>query len=1681
MPLFDEGFRAEAARLEKAVQQRRAADLAVRDLTPQIASRIREVGQLYPWLNTGLAYSLGRFFDDSTQDELLRIAGNAALVARHDPEAYAQIISQQDDGTVKAGDVKKAPGFMGRVTSLGKGALRGVTAAMNMPVEAGEGAYRYITDVDSPMEGLKRAGGVAQFFQSPILGTTGLGGTGGRDAADAVVRQTEIGTLGMTVADNVRDKGVTGAFSDIDTGSGFFMGGKVKEAQVAKQREFGTITYPDGSVHARSIGRDVAGLFSEPGTKPYTVASGFVDLIKQVEGGKVIDSGFKSTKMAKRGMDLGPGKRAAAAVADAIRTGEAPKITSTDRLLDSIGAMRGRGIYTVDPRRAESWLSSEQGGKLTAKLAEIVDPLVMDRLTGGRLPADVLRDLVDTTDPTEMTRVLRGHLGVDIRQMPKVGRWQELGLEMRKSRLYTPALKRFAEAVPEQVVPLDDEREFLTQIRRWGANVKLGDDRISDYMQRALAVKGDFDEFARADRRAILDGLVQEAAVNLRDDLAETRPWLRRFAGQTEDEIDSFVKKLWGLESRNRPDASVMYWVDANGKNRSFIGASLGVDPKATAAWDARIAAGDAARASGSRNPWELTKAEFAGGELGADVLEAKKGQLAWDMASAGPLDKAKLAEHKAAVIEALESGKAVPREVLDEYPDLQRAFAPSADGLIDMPRRATPSNDADLARMAVPMPDVRTIRRTYDDPLFRATMKLKGVEGIEEMALRFQERWWKPTSILRVATMLRITLDSQMRMAHDNVTSIFHHPLDYITMALADTKLGSKVISPRFMVDAQGNPLGQLAALQDGFADLMTGSERSRNVYREGKKVITRDYAPLGRKANGEFDPGFFDAWHDNMASLHSSQVGKLTLASRDVEQAQEFFWKNMAGWREEFAKRLPGWTDEMATAEGRAKLLADGAVHGDEITAGHLLTRAGSDAYIADQWERMLHVTLGDPELRKAALEGVIDFGDTAWRFNETGGHLDELGNPVQRVSMSAGHGARDPRFTAVLEDRFSHLIDKQRFVGAQLIEDTGRKTAWNRATDWMFEHLYAATDNSLNRVPAYRQYVWRRIEEMSPYLRGDDADELIDAAMKAGIDKSRINQIRASIGTANHPERIDIAELNAIAKGHALTDVKDLLFDLHERSQFFDALRLIAPFGEAWREVMVRWPKYAVENPNVLRKVGLARQVGMDPEAAELVGADQWETNEETGEREHRGLVYKNTFGELMFAYPMSAQMLGMVGLPEQPMVGRVAGLNVGFEALPGVGPLASIPLAKLLPDNAAFDGFRDLVFPYGEPKGGVVDRGSQVFLPGWLRKIVDTDVRGMAATTMDAIRYRSSTGEFNVSGEGASPEEVTRLEAKAKRDAVLLSILRGVGQFVLPSSPTYEPQVQDKDAQTVMANTLARRLQQIREEHPDDYVQRFLDEHGQAAFATLQGDTTQVSPGGGLPPTKAAYEWLQKHGGVREEYEFAYGFFAPQGGDLDMDTYQRTIAWGERRQIDPKTLVELGNAMVARSVYYQVRDDVEARNKAAGRKSLTPTQSLQLYGIRQELEKRYPGYSAEGDPIPGTVAKATPEQVIDQLKRAVNDERLADSPVTKPMQDYLAALKVVEEKSVQHLGDGKVQGRPESWVTSTKPYAQSLRKALYDYGSALVEENPDFSSAWEMVFLRQFDTQLAKDGV
>lgn len=936
-----------------------------------------------------------------------------------------------------------------------------------------------------------------------------------------------------------------------------------------------------------------------------------------------------------------------------------------------------------------------------------------------------------------------------------------------------------------------------------------------------------------------------------------------------------------------------------------------------------------------------------------------------------------------------------------------------------------------------VPMPDVRGLRRLTSPEWSRRLTTARyfrdmraGRQGTEvpqalpwSMMIAAQDTVWKPFQLIRAAWTVRVVGEEQLRIVADGLEG-FNHPVGWIAWVAQRSR----------RTDALGNPFEEA----DQFVDAMaSGAMGFRDINVRGTRTVGAPRRFL-RDAVGASDRASYDRWWANSVAQRAADPISRRVARGldDLQAVKDWFY-------------FPGGNELF-----------------DVLADAHpaLLNRAVADRYI-DQLAEDIRILAGaDEAAGVAANDRVLAvFRDGHWTADDG-----------SRVTLNLDGEARvSPEFIRAL--RSQRDSGPLAVAGRDAIGETKQR---GLVVNYLFGLLGARPTNYLSRSPGFRQFYWQRMEEMMPLLTRDAQREAIDAAEAAGLGRQQIRRLREFAGRGSGGADLTVAD--ELAKGHALDDTRNLLYDLSEKSQFMDIHRLIFPFGEAWAEVLSRWlgPKgLLARNPRMIRRA----QQGIT-------------------EAREQGIFFQDENGEESFAYPATSAMLNMMGINSPTrLTGSAQGLNMAGQLMPGVGPWVQTGAAWYVPETADWRGVREFVLPYGDQNGTMF----RALAPPWAERMVQAlasegeitvpsnfgpvEMPGVLRDTLrHAAQWLDNSAEtqrtynttvnmvmaqLQASGDyGPSPADQRRLVRDARDQASTLVFFRAAASFFAPSAPRPEYRAEVRDEQTAVLVELSEEFYELQSNGMswDAAMRDMLDRYGEGIVYALVGKTVSTSIN--APVTREASEWDASHGFARVRYPAVFGLFAPQDGEFDYSVYAGEFgAEGTREGLTPEEF-----QIAAQSALAQLQWE-EAKRQAGPEKDRPPEMDEWLRETRQWLSEEYEAWNNEAG-FPGA---PTIEESIEQLVRAAEDDELAEaSPgAVEGLRAYLSA----REQAQDLVDEGRVNGVLESTGFQSSEETAPIRDWLREYAAWVIEQNPEFQIMWDRVFSRELKDKVELEEV
>lgn len=997
-------------------------------------------------------------------------------------------------------------------------------------------------------------------------------------------------------------------------------------------------------------------------------------------------------------------------------------------------------------------------------------------------------------------------------------------------------------------------------------------------------------------------------------------------------------------------------------------------------------------------------------------------------------------------------------------------------------------------------LPDFRQVRNLAGNPYMRRAFRNKKGQPYAATAITefVQNDIWKPLALATGGYVMRNMIDAQTRIALAGLKGFFNHPFQFIHQAMGDAAVGG------ITDDELGNPskfTGKISELLNSRDDRLEAFQDALTFGSyQGLEDPTRALEQLIR--NGSVDivdraqdaKGHTTGMVDNLGLIADDPVQRQVVARLNMpadQRGQEVleWFKNDPNGQKNAQKVLNYLRGGIRAADpdtGQYSIIGlDGApddellrlwvtkltenkvnyiLRGDEELAFVVLNNRvpaqvnvlGPNGEVVGKQKAPLQsipqvslklqpnqpmapgsfVDLGDGEegiisaLRQPAATEIDPFTGRAFT-----GMIAEV-QPVAKGPAFTDDFLGSPELRELIDGKANQRIiptvvkRAQRGMPENPAVAERALAGWRTATNFFFNGLYGKAVQKLERSVVWRQYFYKEINDNLDLLAPAEARKLVDNvtryAQKYEItpekyigDKTIWRKIQETAASTTSTADGTLEQLEQYASAIAVNRTKDLLYNAVERSNLEDALRVVVPFAGAWKEVLGTYAEFIMEDPTRLRRAQLA-----------FTGATNFDPDND-GE----GFFYKDPVSnEYSFNFPGSgwiSEHLTGVNMPLQAPVKR---LSIGLGIIPGIGPVAQLAASKVIPDTPAFDEIVKILMPYGRKEGFPIS-------PTWLQRayqIFEGNTQNLTTiygnTYMETLRALTISGEYNLQ----DPNEKEKLYADARFKARALAGLRVLGQFVGPTSPSGEFKVSTENGD-IYASKLVQEFYKLQAENYDTAVQRFLEIYGNDAILYVSSKSESLM--GGLEATAEFGDWERSNGDLFSRYPDVAGYMAPGGTDFDFTVWNRQLGEGKRRRLTDRELVAQAEYRIGMAKYRE--------QKAKLGPSPSANQREWLSQWREQLYKEYPGFltNSKFDP------NAFPRK-IEQMRQMVTDPALADNDSAQALSQYLnyrdQALARAEQAGYKSL-DSKA--------------AQPLRDWLSSIAFALSQEAPEFARIYD----------------
>ena len=1474
-----------------------------------------------------------------------------------------------------------------------------------------------------------------------------------------------------------------------DSGEGFFFGGKAAETQAQRAKEFrGTINN-----HAWTIGRGAANVVFTPGTKEYSLLSGFFDAAVNIYADPTLYLG-QGIKAAKT-VDLAGGEKVKGLIgtrAISRKIGEVlsetglvesqliPKLSIAEAQAAEIVAQRGAAGLTSPNAQAFvgskffQWFeSSDKARRLSERISGYAkaasDNLVVQaqngtmtaesaRLERGKAAAKIMADFKYKIDPEVAMQLAEADEAVKIKAV--IGRASAV-LDPRTEQSFFPKLIGDVRGVGATSAIRELARERVPLYRtirnsRWWSSIPTEQAIVNGTsIDRSNAVK----TYSR-----YLEGLraPQKAAAKYEEFMGKAAVALSAPEGERNLLNDKLFDDFIDLVN------------DLGGG-------------------DKRVAAAV------------------------KELKDAEKARIAtYAVDAAGQIDDG-------GTIQMLrQSGMIDPNQLNN--------FSPAEQDALQM---ISPTALVELVQRTYVLPDFRKLKRLTSNPIMKAAINRDGNQRhILAAAEQLQQEVWKPFVLATGGYVVRNLIDSHIRIAARGYQSFFSHPLQFIQIAMNQRFVGTllgkdaKVLTfENIFDDAFGKNFG--AAAQE-VAEAINLNVYNHLVDPTNANQNLRRSLNFGLVNRATDATAHTTGYVDNLGQIHADPILKKIAQLWSLPQNQRTnqivtwmqtttegaearkkilnYFKNGVrvsdpqGTGSTFVKLrnidddtlIAAWVDKLATSKISNTLkrnVATGQIDEDLrfVTSYNRVPLlepvpfgAPGEFQVAarktniDSADLFVEGSVKPPKKGQTVAPGTPVFGKPLDPADIKQGTVVQLDfdkkgvitnvrtvqvpdpfNPGKLVTqtkadvqpIAAGVAFGDPQKDLSLlgSESLRELID---FKGArnelaQIVkraermqvdekQDLGKIAGFmNSAVKWFFNDLVGTATQKLERSPLYRQAFYKNVADNAYLLSAAEQQKLQ-------------NNIITYVKELNDALKADgKREIMSVEKYVGNKEIYNRIFGkvatgdgtIEQLEQFSSIVAL-----QELREVLYN----AVEKSNIedtLRVIvpfatafreTLGKYTSYLVEDPSRIRKTQLAFDAADYDSDNSDNALSGWFAEdpINGTNVFNFPVGGWAGAMLQfPLKGAFQVLN-----LPGGGPVIQIAASNMLPDTPKLEFVRKMILPYGEK--GVSSLAPQWAVRGFEAIKGDTGKLGTiyANTYMEVVRHKIQTGSYNTK----DPNDMAKLYADARRKAQVLAGLRALFQFTGPTSPQIDFRL-ETDGGDIIASALSQEFYKLKTKNPDTVVSDFINKFGEDAFIYMGHKTEPTTSG--IEPTKVFSDWAKENNDLMQQYKGVAGFFAPGGDSFSFEAFNRQIQKGERKRLTAEEMVAAAQYRIASSIYREKRNQLGA--------SLNQEQRDWLSQWRVLLNEEYPGFPIKADFNPGEFPN-----FINELRTAVTDKRLADNDVANATKQYLDA----RDQALAKAAEAGYKG-------FQSPKTQPLKDWLASIAATLVQQTPEFARIFE----------------
>ena len=464
----------------------------------------------------------------------------------------------------------------------------------------------------------------------------------------------------------------------------------------------------------------------------------------------------------------------------------------------------------------------------------------------------------------------------------------------------------------------------------------------------------------------------------------------------------------------------------------------------------------------------------------------------------------------------------------------------------------------------------------------------------------------------------------------------------------------------------------------------------------------------------------------------------------------------------------------------------------------------------------------------------------------------------------------------------------------------------------------------------------------------------------------------------------------EIEEEARTYAIAETRDLLYDLAEETRVSEMLTHIAPFYNAWQEVLGRWAHLGTQNPYFVAK---AAELYTSEWDAEFLGIEEITTYEEVeiGKKEQelgRELTDKEREDYKSGNYLVWRLPKMVENIPESltpgPLgeIARNQDIRFSKEGLasmlqsttPGFGPMVTVPIREAVLRNPELEDVFGFMFPFGHPEG---NRAVAGFLPAWQQNVVnlfaDTDTKERVVQSLAQQLYVEADEAGRPIDLSDKAQVAEWLDEANKRADSFFTFRIATGLFSPTSTTAISPYAE-----------LMQEFKNMRGRYGEKEANAlFLRTYGEELFG-LTSRMTRLNDG--VASSIEAEEGYQQHqeliqthpeigawvsgsiGAVDEKFTFSQAAYRRQ---MNMDLSPETPGVARRERLSPFETMAQAEIKLGWMKYTDLNDRVrtyQAQRESFGfSSSLNSTVMAPIARIKREgiarIKEEHPAWAAE----------------------------------------------------------------------------------------------------------------------